>query len=228
MNKKEFAEYLVAQKIVGFKEEGFKLKSGKISYWYVNFRSSSTSLASLEKLADFVAQFVFEKGIANDTDGILGVPEGATLLGLKVQERLIREQRVADKIFQIRSKPKDHGDPANRYWVNGNVPKRIVLVEDVTTTGGSALEFAQKLIDMGVEVVAVVGVLNRLQKNAEGRTVIEEFANRKIEYANILDTTDVLPVALAEMDTSAAEMVKAKVNKEYEDEYAGGVSPVRL
>ena len=37
----------------------------------------------------------------------------------------------------------------------------MVLLEDVTTTGGSALKAARRLTDMGCEVVACITILDR-------------------------------------------------------------------
>ena len=47
---------------------------------------------------------------------------------------------------------------------NGN---RIVLLEDVTTTGGSALKAAKRLIEMGCDVASCITILDRQEGGSE-------------------------------------------------------------
>mgnify|MGYP000846195773 FL=1 len=44
---------------------------------------------------------------------------------------------------------------------------RVVLLEDVTTTGGSALKAARRLIEIGCELVACITILDREEGGAE-------------------------------------------------------------
>ena len=44
---------------------------------------------------------------------------------------------------------------------------RVILLEDVTTTGGSALKAARRLIEMGCELVACITILDREEGGAE-------------------------------------------------------------
>ena len=76
------------------------------------------------------------------------------------------------KGFIVRKEPKGRGGRKT-----GNPPgiegaslvkgDRIVLLEDVTTTGGSALVAAQRIIDMGCEVVSCISILDRQEGGSE-------------------------------------------------------------
>jgi orotate phosphoribosyltransferase len=61
----------------------------------------------------------------------------------------------------VRKEPKDHG--TKRYIEGPVVPgERVVIVEDVTTTGGSSLVAIDRAIEFGLVVERVVTVIDRL------------------------------------------------------------------
>jgi orotate phosphoribosyltransferase len=62
----------------------------------------------------------------------------------------------------IRKEPKGHG--TNRY-VEGPVQPgdEVVIVEDVVTTGGSALGAIQRAEEFGLKVTRVIGIVDRLE-----------------------------------------------------------------
>lgn len=73
---------------------------------------------------------------------------------------------LALKGFMVRKEPKGHG--LQRY-VEGPVAagQRVVIVEDVTTTGGSALLAIDRAIEFGLQVERVLTVIDRLAGAAE-------------------------------------------------------------
>jgi len=64
--------------------------------------------------------------------------------------------------FIIRKEPKGHG---TGQWLEGrkNLPpgSRVVIVEDVTTTGGSSLKAVERAKEEGLEVVGIVTLVDR-------------------------------------------------------------------
>ncbi len=65
------------------------------------------------------------------------------------------------KGFMVRKEPKDHG---TKKFVEGPVAPgdRVVIVEDVTTTGGSSLLAIDRAVEFGLVVERVVTVIDRL------------------------------------------------------------------
>ncbi len=65
------------------------------------------------------------------------------------------------KGFMVRKEPKDHG---TKKYIEGPVAPgdRVVVVEDVTTTGGSSLVAIDRAIEFGLVVERVVTVIDRL------------------------------------------------------------------
>ncbi|MFM8497612.1 MAG: orotate phosphoribosyltransferase [Planctomycetia bacterium] len=87
------------------------------------------------------------------------------------------------KGFMIRKEPKDHG---TKRYVEGPVEpgQRVVIVEDVTTTGGSSLLAIDRAQEFGLVVDRVVTVIDRLS-GAEAA-----FAARGIPLESLLTIRD--------------------------------------
>jgi len=74
--------------------------------------------------------------------------------------------------FMVRKEPKGRGGrkTGNPPGIEGSTIRsgdRVVLLEDVTTTGGSALKAAEKLKSMGCEVAACITILDREEGGME-------------------------------------------------------------
>ena len=226
-----FENFLIENKVVGYKTEPITLKSGKLSNWYANCRILSQKLNLLETSAKFVLEFLENNYLLLDNlDAVLGVPEGANELGQALQRELIRQNKIQDKIYSFRIKPKDHGDIANKYWINGNVPSKVLVLEDVTTTGGSAITFVKKLQEMGIEVVGVISLINRLQLD-NGLMVEVNFQKANIFYLAMTDAQKLLNHLLKNTESeNEFELIRNTMNAEYKKEYAeyNLISPVKL
>jgi orotate phosphoribosyltransferase len=74
--------------------------------------------------------------------------------------------------FMVRKEPKGRGGrkTGNPPGIEGSTIRsgdRVVLLEDVTTTGGSALKAAERLKSMGCEVAACITILDREEGGIE-------------------------------------------------------------
>src|SRR5690606_26393726 len=85
--------------------------------------------------------------------------------------------------FMVRKEAKSHGTKRS---VEGPVQpgSRVVIVEDVVSTGGSALQAADRLAEMDCQVVAVIGVCDRLMGGGEA------FSARRIPFSTLLTIRD--------------------------------------
>lgn len=138
------AERLIAAGAIEFGE--FTLASGAQSPYYVDIKTAMTDPALLGEIARAIVdrvQFEMVAGVA-----VGGVP-------LAVATSLECGRRCAI----VRSQAKDHGK-AN--LVIGDVRGRhVLLVEDVTTSGGSAVYGVEELRRAGATVNCVVTVVDR-------------------------------------------------------------------
>ena len=76
------------------------------------------------------------------------------------------------KGFIVRKEPKGRGgrktgNPPGIEGASLQSGQRIVLLEDVTTTGGSALKAADRLIEMGCDVASCITILDRQEGGSE-------------------------------------------------------------
>jgi orotate phosphoribosyltransferase len=85
--------------------------------------------------------------------------------------------------FMVRKQAKEHG---TKRAVEGPVEpgSTVVIVEDVITTGGSALDAIDRVKELGCRVACVVGVCDRLQGGADA------FAARDVPFHSLLTIRD--------------------------------------
>jgi orotate phosphoribosyltransferase len=180
------------------------LKSGRKSNWYVNWRTVSNDVFLVEHLAEAVVAFI--RGLVDSKkiaapDCIYGVPEGATKIGILSQyfwaKQSARYAIGSHRLAMGRGSVKQHGAPEDRYFV-GMPTGKIVLLEDVTTTGGSLLSTFDQLVEAGLEVIAAVGLTNRMELRDDRLSVEEAIATKtssgvSIPYFSMSNALDLLP-----------------------------------
>lgn len=195
-NQKKFNKFLIQQKVVGFFEQPITLKSGRLSYWYANCRNLLDYAGVMDKLIDFIHSFSNEKAL--NPDYFYGVPEGATKFALILNYK--RARLLKNKNYPLiigRGKPKEHGDPKDKYYIGPiKEGQNVVVLEDVTTTGGSLIDAIAALREAKVNVVAAVGLVNRMEKRDDGLSVEEKLKEINVPYYAMSDAFQMLPLAV--------------------------------
>jgi orotate phosphoribosyltransferase len=191
-----FDRFIIDNDVVGFFNEPVTLKSGRKSHWYVNWRTVTEDVCLTDMVSDFLLSFVRSRGLSPAS--FYGVPEGATKLGIIATYKHAKESQAfgprSHRLPMGRGKPKEHGVPKDRFFV-GAPEGDVVVVEDVTTTGGSLVAELEKLKEAGVRVVAAVGLTNRMERADDGRSVEEIVKSKGVPYYSLSDATSFLPVA---------------------------------
>ncbi|HLI24169.1 MAG TPA: orotate phosphoribosyltransferase [Acidimicrobiales bacterium] len=154
--------------------EPFQLTSGGTSHDYVDGKYAVADGATLRQVAEAVLAV-----IGSDFDAIGGPTMGADALAHAVA--------VVGGVewFSVRKEPKGHG---RRAWVEGarlEPGARVVVVEDVTSTGASLLRAVDRVAQLGVEVVAATALLDRSPR------VARAFAERGIPWKPLLVWSDI-------------------------------------
>ena len=148
--KEELLEQL---KKFAYKEGEFTLSSGKKSDHYVNCKpvtltGRGLTLASLLMLKEVETTYV--AGLTLGADPLVsGVSLVSALDGRMINALIVRKE------------PKGHGTEA---WIEGLLPPKgtkVTVLEDVVTTGGSAIKAVEKLRDAGYVVDRVVSIVDR-------------------------------------------------------------------
>jgi len=148
-------DFLALLKEDAYKKGDFKLSSGKKSEHYVNCKPVTLQGDALM----FISWCIFEC-LEEDCDAIGGLTLGADPLVAGVAIVSAIEERYLDGLI-VRKEPKGHGTKA---WIEGPTlapGSKVTVLEDVITTGGSAIQAAEKLRDAGYVVENVVAIINR-------------------------------------------------------------------
>jgi orotate phosphoribosyltransferase len=135
------------------------LASGRKSDFYFNLKPTMLDAEG----AALLAELTLDALAAERIDYVGGLEMGAVpLAGAIAQLSFMRGAPI--QAFFVRKKPKEHGA---RLAVEGLAPgeslagKRVVIVEDVTTTGGSAVKAVEAVRDAGAEIVMVFTMVDR-------------------------------------------------------------------
>ncbi len=220
----EFNKFIEDSGVYGFFEEAITLKSGRQSHFYANWRNVVEDVFLTEQLANYVIAFAQTKAIEADT--FYGVPEGATKLGVITQYLFSKQKEDYSKGSAVlamgRAMPKDHGALKDKFFVGMPKGKTLVL-EDVTTTGGSLITTLNGLKEAGVDVSGVISLTNRMEKRDDGKSVKEAIEELGIKFYNMSTAIDLLPIMYAKLSP------KQEVGKAIENEFKEfGVEKIKL
>lgn len=139
----------------------FTLTSGKKATYYVDLRKVSLDhrVAPLigQVMVDLLAEVAGADG--RGVDAVGGLTMGADPIAAAVLHQGVARGLAYDA-FVVRKEPKDHGRGKQ---VEGPdlAGKRVVVLEDTSTTGGSPLKAIEALLAVGAEIVAVAVVVDR-------------------------------------------------------------------
>ncbi|MDB5633658.1 MAG: orotate phosphoribosyltransferase [Tardiphaga sp.] len=162
------------------------LASGRKSNFYFNLKPTMCDPEG----AALLAELTFDALREDKLDYVGGLEMGAVpLAGAIAQLSWLKNHPIA--AFFVRKKPKEHGA---RLGVEGLAKgetlqgKRIVIIEDVTTTGGSAIKALEAVREAGGDVVLVYTMVDR----EEGAT--ENFAKAGVPFRALYKAAEFLKV----------------------------------
>lgn len=144
-----------------YRRGSFTLASGRTSEHYVNCKPVSLSGPGLAMLGALMLEQVEPAALA-----VAGLTLGADPLVSAVALQAALAGRSLDALI-VRKEAKGHGTGA---WLEGPLPpagSRITVLEDVVTTGGSALKAVNQLCEAGYVVDQVVAIVDRQEGGSE-------------------------------------------------------------
>ena len=157
---------LIYEKGFKFSEEAtFKLASGKMSSYYIDCRV----VTSLAKAKYLISHVMFKKIVDLNVAAIGGPEVGALPIADAVSYASYLHGKEI-KSFWIRKEAKGHG---LKKWIEGDVKKgdRVVIVDDVITTGKSTIDAMRRAREGGLIVVKAMVLVDREEE--EGKQNIE-------------------------------------------------------
>ena len=148
-------------------KEDFTLASGRKSKHFFDMKPVMMDPECAHLLGVLIHHQIETIG---EVDAIGGLELGAVpLTGIAIAKA---GRGSSLKGFIVRKEPKGRGGrkTGNPPGIEGSSLEsghRIVLLEDVTTTGGSALKAARRLIEMGCDVASCITILDRQEGGSE-------------------------------------------------------------
>ncbi|WP_417563945.1 orotate phosphoribosyltransferase [Microbacterium sp.] len=133
----------------------FTLSSGRKATYYVDMRKLTLDHRAAPAIGRIMLDLIGDL----DVVAVGGLTLGADPIANAVMHESARTDRPLDA-FVVRKEPKDHG--RGRQIEGADVSgRRVVVVEDTSTTGQSALKAVEALRREGAEPVAVAVIVDR-------------------------------------------------------------------
>ena len=173
-------EFLKLLKEYAYRKGEFKLSSGRTSEHYVNCKPVTLTGRGLT-----LSSLLLLKEV--ETSYVGGLTLGADPLVSGVALVSALDSRLVNGLI-VRKEAKGHGTQA---WIEGLLPPegtKVTVLEDVITTGGSAIKAATRLRDAGCVVERVVAIVDR-QENKEADEFME---SADLELRSLFTLDDVI------------------------------------
>jgi orotate phosphoribosyltransferase len=162
----------------------FTLASGKQSSFYIDARLTTMSPEGLSAIGPTALAMIRERGWAADSVG--GLTLGADPVSYAISYASAGSNQPV-RAFTVRKEAKTHGTGK---LIEGpfDAGDRVVVIEDVITTGGSALKAIDAIRAAGATILGVLAVVDREEG---GREAIEAAG---FEVAAIARVSEILPL----------------------------------
>ena len=216
--QKVFIDFMLETGVLQFGD--FTLKSGRKSPFFMNAGAYVTG-EELFRLGDFYAQAIHARfGLSFDVlfgPAYKGIPL-AVACAIALHQRYGKEVRYSSN----RKEEKDHGDAGILLGSKLKDGDRVLIIEDVTTSGKSIAETVPILkAQADVDIVGLIVSLNRLEKGITSSFSAQEEVEQTYGFpaASIVTMQDVVSY-LSETDREKSgftEEIEEKIQAYYRE-----------
>ncbi|MBO4776741.1 MAG: orotate phosphoribosyltransferase [Lachnospiraceae bacterium] len=217
--KKEFIDFMVESKVLKFGD--FTLKSGRKSPFFMNAGAYVTGY-QLKKLGEYYAKAIHDV-YGDDFDVLFGpaykgIPLSVTT-AIAYSELYGKEVRYCSNRKEI----KDHGDTGILLGSKLKDGDRVVIIEDVTTSGKSIEEtFPIIKAQANVEIVGLIVSLNRMERGLNTEKcaldeIKETYGINTAAIVSMADVTEALYNKEVNGEVVIDDTIKAAIDKYYEE-----------
>ena len=177
---KELTDILLEKSLKVADEPIFELASGKRSNLYIDCRKTTKNARG----AYLIGNIIYDKISNLDVDAIGGLTMGADPVADAVAYTSVLKGKLINA-FSVRKKAKEHG---LKRVIEGDVKNgdRVVIVDDVATTGQSTIEAIENARAEGLHIVKVIILVDRQEG---GR---ENILKHNVEFESVLTKQDLL------------------------------------
>ena len=226
--KQEFINFMIESDVLKF--GSFTLKSGRQSPFFMNAGLYVTG-TQLARLGEFYARAIHDH-YGLDFDVLFGPAYKGIPLSVATAMAISRLYGVDVRYSSNRKEAKDHGDAGILLGSPIHDGDRVVIIEDVTTSGKSIEETEPILRAQGnVEIKGLMVSLNRMEKGTGEKSALSEIQEKYGFRANAIVTmADVIEYLSGEeagenrLDQERLQALKQYYAQygasEYENDYA--------
>jgi orotate phosphoribosyltransferase len=159
--KDRLIELIIGKAFKYSEEPVFKLVSGRLSNYYFNCKAVTLHPEGMYLIGNIIFDLVKDLGVK----GIGGLTLGADPIAYSAAYTSYLKGKTIEA-FVVRKSPKSHG---TMQWIEGNVKKgdRVVIVDDVITTGKSTIEAIKRAKEEGLKIVKVIALIDRQEGGRE-------------------------------------------------------------
>ncbi|MDD5900620.1 MAG: orotate phosphoribosyltransferase [Lachnospiraceae bacterium] len=171
--KQEFIEFMVDSKVLKFGE--FTLKSGRKSPFFMNAGAYVTG-TQLRKLGEYYAKAIHDT-YGDDFDVLFGPAYKGIPLSVATAMAYSELYGKDVKYCSNRKEEKDHGDVGILLGHKLQDGDRVIMIEDVTTSGKSMEETVPIVrAQANVEIKGLIVSLNRMERGKGDKCALDEVA----------------------------------------------------
>ena len=185
--KQEFIEFMVESQVLKFGE--FTLKSGRKSPFFMNAGAYVTG-TQLKRLGEYYAKAIHDN-YGLDFDVLFGPAYKGIPLSVATTMAISELYGVDIRYCSNRKEVKDHGDTGILLGSKIKDGDRVVIIEDVTTSGKSIEETFPIIQAQGnVEIKGLMVSLNRMERGKGTKSALEEIQDTYGFPANAIVTME--------------------------------------
>ncbi len=163
------------------REKPFRLSSGYETHDYIDGKQAVAETGRLLTLGKAFLELAAESGVEFDAVG--GLTMGADPMSLSIAVAA-SDRNESKRWFSVRKDPKVHGKQKRVEGSALSTGDRVLLVDDVVTTGKSILQALDAIEEAGAHVVLATALVDR------GDATAKVLADRGIAYEPLLTYRD--------------------------------------
>ena len=185
--KQEFIEFMVESDVLKFGD--FTLKSGRKSPFFMNAGAYVTG-SQLKRLGEYYAKAIHDN-YGDDFDVLFGPAYKGIPLSVATTIAFSELYGKVIRYCSNRQEVKDHGDTGILLGSKIKDGDKVVIIEDVTTSGKSIEETFPIVKAQGdVEIIGLMVSLNRMEKGKGDKCALDEIKELYGMQANAIVTMD--------------------------------------
>jgi len=189
--KKDFIKFMIESDVLRFGQ--FTLKSGRIAPYFINTGNYRTG-EQIAKLGEFYAKCIAENIGADNVNALFGPAYKGIPLAVSAAGALYNNHNINVNYCFDRKEEKDHGEGGTMVGYQLKDGDKVVIVEDVVTSGKAFREVLPKLrAAANIDINGMVISVDRMEKGTGERSAAQEiFEEHGIKVFPIVTVREII------------------------------------